>query len=210
MLLTPALELQMPAYARVFFLALSFSLIGFMACTVDSGTNASSNSSVTTGSPSTAGNPANTPATSSPSSSTQSSDWRYDEREDKMRNQTTRWAELDSNNRLVFDFPYEGGSTGTLSLRVSPKYGKDVMLQVSKGQFLCSFEGCAVHVKFDSGPIESYGAAEAADGSSDVIFIHNYAGFLKKLRTAKKVMIEAQFYRAGWQQLEFSPAGLNW
>ena len=79
---------------------------------------------------------------------------------------------------------------------------------MDKGQFLCSsYEGCYVHVKFDNQPIVQYSAAEASDGSSNVIFIHNYAGFLQQLRHAKKVMVEAEFYREGWQQLEFSPVG---
>jgi hypothetical protein len=67
-----------------------------------------------------------------------------------------------------------------------------------------------VHVKFDNQPIVQYGAAEAADGRSDMIFIENYAGFVQRLRRAKKVTIEAEFYQSGWQQLEFSPTGLNW
>jgi hypothetical protein len=138
------------------------------------------------------------------------SKWRYSEEEDKMRNQTTRFAALDSDNALSFDFPYNGGSTGELTLRISPKFGKDAVLQVSKGQFLCTFEGCTVHVKFDNQPIVSYSAAEAADGRSDMIFIHNYAGLVQHLKHAKTIMIEAEFYREGWRQLEFSPVGLNW
>ena len=138
------------------------------------------------------------------------SNWQYQEQKDKMRNQTTRYASLESDNQLSFDFPYNGGSTGKLLLRISPKYGKNVILEVDKGQFLCSFEGCTVHVKFDNQPIVSYGVAEAADGSSNVVFIHNYAGFVKQLRQAKKLTIEAQFYQGGSRQLEFSPAGLNW
>ena len=149
-------------------------------------------------------------ATTSKSPSSPDAKWRYSDEEDKMRNQITKYAELDSDNLLNFEFPYNGGSTGDLMLRISPKYGKDVILEVSKGQFLCTFEGCTVHVKFDNQPIVSYGAAEAADGRSDMIFIHNYAGFVQHLKHAKKVTIEAEFYQAGWQQIEFSPAGLNW
>ena len=153
---------------------------------------------------------ASAPSSTSASSPAIESKWRYSEQEDKMRNQTTKYAELDSDNLLSFDFPYNGGSTGDLMLRVSAKYGKDVILEVSKGQFLCTFEGCYVHVKFDNQPIVQYGAAEAADGRSDMIFIHNYPGFVQRLRHAKKITIEAEFYQAGWQQLEFSPTGLNW
>ena len=164
-------------------------------------------------------NNANQPSTSTASTSSATaglpyspsvSRWRYSEQLDKMRNQTTRYASLNSDNELSFQFPYNGGSTGELTLRVSPKYGKDVILQVTKGQFLCSFEGCYVHVKFDNRPIVQYGAAEPSDGTSNLIFIHNYAGFVQQLKHAKKLTIEAEFYQEGRQQLEFSAAGLNW
>jgi hypothetical protein len=151
------------------------------------------------------------PSSNSTSSSAIESKWRYSEQEDKMRNQTTKFAELDSDNALSFDFPYNGGSTGELTLRNSPKYGKHVLLEVSKGQFLCSsFDGCFVRVKFDNQPIAQYGAAESSAGRSDVVFIHNYAGFVQHLSHAKKVTIEAEFYQEGWKQLEFSPVGLKW
>jgi hypothetical protein len=152
-----------------------------------------------------------TSATSNSRSSTAApSNWQYRQQEDKMRDQITRYASLESDNQLSFDFPYNGGSTGRLTLRISPKYGKDVMLRIDKGQFTCSFEGCVVHVKFGNRPIESYSAGEPDDGTSNVLFIHNYAGFVKQLRQAKTLTIEAQFYQEGWRQLEFSSAGLNW
>lgn len=177
----------------------AFGVSAIYGLLFDSTNSASSPSTSTT-------NAASATTSSSPSTAT----WRYSEDEDKMRNQITKYAELDSDNQLFFDFPYNGGSTGELSLRVSPKFGKDVILQVSKGQFLCSFDGCTVHVKFDNQPIVSYDAAEASDGTSNLIFIHNYVSFVQHLKHAKKVTIEAQFYQSGWQQIEFSPAGLNW
>jgi hypothetical protein len=68
-----------------------------------------------------------------------------------------RYASLESDKQLSFGFPYNGGSTGKLTLRISPKYGRDVILEIEKGQFLCSsFDRCAVHVKFDKRPIEPY------------------------------------------------------
>lgn len=154
-------------------------------------------------------------ASMSPSRSSAStpalSKWEYHQQEDKMRNQSTKYASLDSDNALSFDFPYNGGSMGELVLRNSPKYGKDLMLQISKGQFMCnSYDGCYVHVKFDNQPIVQYEATESSSGRSDVIFIHNYGAFIQHLKQAKKVIIEAEFYQEGWKELEFSPTGLNW
>jgi hypothetical protein len=79
-----------------------------------------------------------------------------------------RYASLESDKQLSFGFPYNGGSTGKLTLRISPKYGRDVILEIEKGQFLCpSFDRCAVHVKFDKRPIESYSAG--ADRRRDLV-----------------------------------------
>ena len=152
----------------------------------------------------------NSTSSSELSANASSSNWRYDEQQDKMRNQTTRYAALDSDNKLTFDFPYGGGSTGALRQNKEVKFGKDVILEISKGQFLCSFEGCIVHAKFDNGPIQSFSAGESSDGSSNVVFIRNYAGFLKPLRKSKSLTIEAEYYQAGWPQFDLSPAGLKW
>lgn len=114
-----------------------------------------------------------------------SSAWQYQEQSDKMRGAKTKHASIDSSNSVQFGFPYGGGSTLELYLRKSPKYGSGVILQISKGQFTCFME-CTVHVKFDGEKIERYGAAGAADGSSNVIFIQAYSRFVSKIRKAKK------------------------
>jgi hypothetical protein len=195
----------------VMLIVVSFGLAALYGLIFDPANTGSKPSNSTTSASAATPSAATSAALTSRSSTAKPSNWRYSEQQDKMRNQTTRYASLESNNQLSFDFPYNGGSTGTLTLRLSPKYGKDVILQIEKGQFLCSsFDGCAVHVKFDKRPIEVYSAGEATDGSSNVLFIHNYAGFLKQLRQAKSLTIEAHFYQEGWRQLEFSPAGLNW
>lgn len=144
-----------------------------------------------------------------PAAATLGSKWQYDRQRDQMRNRVTRYATLDSDNRLDFAFPYNGGSTGRLVLRKGPR-GSDVMLQVDKGQFLCSFESCSVRAKFDNGGILTYSASEPSDGTTNVIFINNSSAFVSRLRHARTVMIEAEFYQEGYRQLEFSPGGLSW
>jgi hypothetical protein len=100
------------------------------------------------------------------------SKWTYDTKEDRMRNKITHYAQLDSDNKLDFAFPYSGGSTGMIVLRNGPR-GKDAMLMVDKGQFLCSVEGwCALKVKFDNGPITRYTGSQPSDGTSNALFIY--------------------------------------
>lgn len=138
------------------------------------------------------------------------SKWQYEQSEDKMRNAVSRFASLESNNQVDFDFPYNGGSSAEIVLQNSPRYGKAIRLQVNKGQFLCHYDGCTINVKFDDHPVQTFPAGEPSDGSSNFVFIRNDAQFLRTLRKAKTVTIEAQFYREGIQQFQFSPTGLEW
>jgi hypothetical protein len=109
---------------------------------------------------------------------------------------------------LDFDFPYEGGSKGELTLRNSPKNGKDAILSVTKGQFMCGLESCRVNIRIDEGAPISMNADRAADGSSNVIFLP-YSAMVRYLRAAKVLRVEATFYDQGSRVLEFHPRGLD-
>jgi len=127
-----------------------------------------------------------------------------------MRGTLTRTAKVESENELQFDFPYGGGSRGTLELR--DKAGNlNVILLIDKGQFTCSgIMDQTVAVKFDARPIQRYACANASDGSSNVLFLMSERRFLKQLRRSHQVIIEAEFFQAGSQQLTFNVAGLKW
>jgi hypothetical protein len=135
--------------------------------------------------------------------------WGYETNDDKMRNTTTKYATVSSTNILHFEFPYSGGSTGEISLRKSGRSGNDAMLRISKGQFVCSTE-CTISAKFDDGKVEKYSVVEPSDGSSDTLFIQSYDRFVSKLKKSNKLVIEAEFYQAGLQQIEFKTYGLEW
>lgn len=142
----------------------------------------------------------------------QLSNWTYGEKKDEMRDGTTYFAELSSENKVDFDFPYNGGSSLSITLRQDPQYGKDVIVGISKGQMSC-FSGCTIKVKFDDGAIQTFSMAGADSGSSDIIFVSgsksivNFAGQLKK---AKKVIVELSFFQTGPKQFTFKTEGLNW
>ena len=48
------------------------------------------------------------------------------------------------------------------------------------------------------------------DGSANVIFLQPKAKFIQKLRKAKKLMVETEFYAEGPRQMTFRPVGLSW
>lgn len=135
--------------------------------------------------------------------------WSYGERPDKLRGAMTAFASLRSTNEASFEFPYQGGSRMSLVLRKSARSGSHVILTIAPGQFVCLLE-CSVHVKFDAGKVETLGASGASDGSAQSVFIDAYGRFLGKLKKAKKVTVEADFYQEGPTQFEFDVAGLVW
>jgi hypothetical protein len=154
--------------------------------------------------------PAQDASPSAPETSPPSSNWSYSTSQDPMRDTTTRFASVTSDNELSFGFPYWGGTHGALQLR--SKAGRlDVILSVDRGQFACSgFLNESVAVKFDSGPVREYSCESASDGSSNILFLVPAQHFVKELRHAKTVVIEAEFYQEGKQQLAFTTSDLNW
>ena len=136
--------------------------------------------------------------------------WRYSSTTDEMRGLTTDHAELTSDNTLDFALPYAGGSQGELDLRRTAG-APEVMLQIDKGQFLCSpFMGHVVSVRFDDGAVQRFGCSGSSDGDTKVTFISPAARFVKALKASRRVMIEAEFFQEGRRQLIFTSAGLNW
>jgi hypothetical protein len=65
-------------------------------------------------------------------------------------------------------------------------------------------------MKFDDGKVEKYLAYESSSGRSDILFIHPYEKIVSKLRKAKRLQVEANFYQEGRHQLEFEVSGFNW
>lgn len=136
--------------------------------------------------------------------------WTYRTSTDEMSSKPVKFASVDSINELHFGFPYQGAQRATLILRVHPRFGRNVILEIERGQFLCGFEDCGVMVRFDEGKPQRFTAGEPKDHSSNVLFIENYDRFLASARTAKKVYIAADFYQEGNNVLEFDTSALSW
>lgn len=117
---------------------------------------------------------------------------------------------MNSLNEVNFDFPYRGNQRGTLTLRIHPKYGKDVMLSIDKGQFLCGIDDCTVSVRFDEGKAQNFSAVGPSDHSTTTLFIRGYDRFVAATKKAKHVYIEAQFFQQGTRVFEFDVADLKW
>ncbi len=147
----------------------------------------------------------NVASTASPASK-----WSYSEQKDEMRGAVTKFAHLDSENTIKLDFPY-GKQTGLIQIQQSGKNGLDVLVGVKSGQIMCNtYQATHVSVKFDDGPIQKIRCTDASDGTSNLVFVSNPKSFILKLKSSKKLIVEAEFFQNGNQQLVFDTSGLKW
>jgi len=136
--------------------------------------------------------------------------WNYSANEDKMTGGTTYFARVSSTNSVNFGSPYGGPQNGQLTLRTDPKYGKDVIFAIERGQVLCrSYEDCTILVRFDDEKPTNYAGVGAADGSSELVFLRNYDRFVAKLQKAKTVRLSAPIYQEGNPVFEFDVSGFS-
>lgn len=130
--------------------------------------------------------------------------WIYSQSEDLMSKGITYHAQVLSTNTVNFDFPYAGSQHARLTLRDDPRYGKDLIFNIEKGQILCnSYEDCTVLVRFDDDKATNYSAVGAADNSTETVFIRNYGRFVEKMLKAKRVRISMNIYQEGAPVFEF-------
>lgn len=135
--------------------------------------------------------------------------WEYKEDIDQMDNTKTTMAALVSDNTVEFEFPY-GESSFTLLLR-KKKGSTDVILTCSKCQFITGImDDKKYRVKFDDEPPFNVFANSSSSGSADVVFLGSEAKLISKLKKAEKMIIEAEFYDRGLEQITFSTKGLKW
>jgi hypothetical protein len=119
-------------------------------------------------------------------------------------------AQVSSSNTVDFDFPYAGAQHATLTLRIHPRHGKDVIFSIERGQILChSYENCTVLVRFDDEQAVNFTAVGAADNSTEAIFIRNYGRLVEKMLKAKRVRIAASIYQQGTPMFEFDVSGFD-
>lgn len=179
--------------------------LGIVIISVFSGKRSGPSSPPATPSPTT-----NAQAVSTPAPKLPGSQWFYNQIDDPMGKGTVHHAQVSSSNTVNFDFPYSGAQHATLMLRSHPRYGKDIIFSIEKGQILCrSYEDCTVIVRFDDESPTNYSAIGAADNSTETIFIRNYNRFSEKLLKAKRVRISANIYQQGAPVFEFDVSSFD-
>lgn len=147
----------------------------------------------------------------SPSASIEpGSQWEYSQNEDDMGNGKSYLARIKSLNTVNFSFPYKGEQYGSLLIRNHPRYGKDILFSIEKGQILCSsYNGCNVLIRFDDEKAQRYSANGTADNSTETVFISNYSKFIGKLQKAKRLRLSVDVYQQGSPVFEFDVSGFD-
>lgn len=138
------------------------------------------------------------------------SNWEYSEYPDEMSDDTTYLASVVSENSVDFDFPYDGGSTLTLTVRKSPQYGSDIYIKISKGQFNSGIYGQKIKVRFDENKAFDVNCRTASDGSSDLLFLTNYKKLIAQLKQSKTLKVSCEFWNEGTRTFTFNIEGLKW
>jgi len=125
--------------------------------------------------------------------------WDFTIAKDDMYDTNNVWAEIKSDNFISQSFPYEGYTFATISVRYMKKYGYDVIIVISKGQIHGSrFNGDNyITARFDEGAPKKYYFNEAADGSSDRVFLTNKSDFIKRCKQAKDIKIDIPIFQSG-------------
>lgn len=130
---------------------------------------------------------------------------------DEMGRGRLQAARVLSTGTLDLPFPYQGAQRASVTIRRHPKHGTDVMLGIQRGQFHCaSLDDCTVTIRFDEEKPSAFSVARPSDGSPETLFLANPARFIGKVRKAKRVAVEAEFYRAGVRVMHFDVDGLVW
>jgi len=139
------------------------------------------------------------------------SNWEYSSDIDKMTSDTVFDASLPAKEELQLQFPYNGGSVATVN--VKKKGGENsVFLYVTKGQLIAAnaMGNGTIKARFDNDKPEQYSVVGASDYSPNYVFINSESKFIAKMKKAKRLILEAEFFNDGSRQMEFNIEGLSW
>lgn len=133
--------------------------------------------------------------------------WHVNTTTDSMTDKSVVVANVRSQNDVVFDFPYEGGSFLVMNIR--KRDGKmDVYFKISKGQFVCNeYQGTNnVMIRFDDNEAKNYTTVESSTHDSDILFIKNQSAIKEiynKCLSATTIKVKVNFYSEGSRIFEF-------
>lgn len=125
--------------------------------------------------------------------------WDFTIDKDEMTDSKNIWATIISDNSISQNFPYEGSTFAKITIRYMKKYGYDAIISITKGQIHGNrYNGNNyITARFDDGTPKKYYFNEAADGSSEMIFLSSKSDFIKRCKQAKDIKIDIPIFQAG-------------
>ena len=125
--------------------------------------------------------------------------WEIQTKVDEMTDTKNIWASIRSINYVEQDFPYQGNTYATITVRYMKKYGYDVLIGIDRGQIVgIDISGTNyVTARFDDGTPKKYYFNEASDGSTEHVFLKNAKDFMDRCKKAKDIKVDVPMYQAG-------------
>ncbi|GEM_PF-6972617 len=132
--------------------------------------------------------------------------WKYSESKDDFDGRESKYCSITANNSI------EGvilSEKPRLLVRQRGKKETDILIIAEGVVFGHIGDSNKVRLKFDEDSPMSVGYGEAADGSSDTIFLHSVSKIISKLKTAKKLTVELPVFMESGQRASFDIDGYN-
>lgn len=138
--------------------------------------------------------------------------WVYKSWKNPMDDTKTYSAEIVSNEKLNFKFPYNQKATNRLHIGIRNQSGiNEVILYVDEGQFIPDFTNDrGILIRFDTNEAKNFDYVMPNDGSLNGVFISDVPTFISSIKEAKKVTIQCPFYSEGNLALSFDTDSLDW
>ncbi len=134
--------------------------------------------------------------------------WKYFKNKNSLTDKIVYFACIDSKNKIRFDFPYNGASTGCLCFRNVDGL-LDGYFTVDKGQILCPIDGCDLRIRFDDGAIQSKHVLTSSTYESNTVYFKDPSDLVRASRNSRRLRIATQFYQSGEVTFEFDPHGFD-
>ncbi|POF63707.1 hypothetical protein CFR73_03990 [Novacetimonas maltaceti] len=150
---------------------------------------------------------------------THATHWVYDESVDKIRDETTYSAKIDSPDIINLEIPLEGGSVSSLVLKRTSKDPRTkIYLNVTPGQFpasLCleGFESQDEHVtvKFDNKPaIDVPYCSDGTTSATQAILKDDDGSILNSIMESHTMYAAIDMFQQKEHQVSFDISGLKW
>lgn len=132
--------------------------------------------------------------------------WAVSEYIDPMTDQQTTTASMKSVDGANFAFPYEvrGGSKLTMTFRKKAGGELDAILNIEKGNMLCSSYKCQFNLRIAEDPVQRWTGLPSATHDSDIMFVRDAEALEKIIKTGLPIRIGIEFFQAGEHVFTFN------